>query len=95
VFVLNGTIVPELPRSWSAWTGDAFAPPAVAQRALETMRGLERKLAERDRTVPRLVARWVRDEWSDRNLNIVAVDHFEQCDLVDIAKRVNRRHRTG
>jgi hypothetical protein len=95
LFVLNGTIVPELPRSWSAWTGDAFAPPAVAQRVLETMRGLDRRLAERDRTVPRLVARWVRDEWSDRDLNIVAVDHFEQCDLVDVAKLVNRRHPTS
>jgi hypothetical protein len=95
LFVLNGTIVPELPHSWSAWTGDAFAPTAVAQRVSETMRGLERKLLERDRAVPPLVARWVRDEWSGRDLNIVVVDHFEQCDLVDVVKLLNGRHRTS
>jgi hypothetical protein len=95
LLLLKGVIVPELPRSWSAWMGEAVAPQAVAHRALETVRALDREMTERDGAVPALVARWIRDEWSDRSLNIVAVDHFERSDLVDAARLVNRRHRTS
>jgi hypothetical protein len=92
LFVLTGITVPELPRNWNAWAGEALAPPAIAVRLLETMGQVDQQLAQRDQAVPRLVARWVREEWVDKNLNIVALDHFEESDLVDVIKLANRRH---
>jgi hypothetical protein len=88
--VLTAVVTPEVPDSWAAWVGDAVSPLAVVQAALETMQRLESRLAARDRTAPRLVAEWARDEWAAENLNILALDHFEQSDLVEVAKLINR-----
>jgi hypothetical protein len=95
LFVLKGIIAPELPSHWSAWAGEALAPQAVAMSVLGRMRGLDHQLAQRDHAVPRMVARWMRDDWIDKSLNIVALDHFEESDLVEAVKLANRRHRAA
>jgi hypothetical protein len=95
LFVLKGIIAPDPSGDWGAWAGEALAPPAVAISLLETMRGLDHRLTQRDEAVPRMVARWMRDERIDRSLNIVAVDHFEASDLVEAVKLANRRHRAA
>jgi hypothetical protein len=88
--VLTAVVTPDVPDNWTAWVGDAVSPLAVAQAALRTMQTLQSQLAARDRAAPRLVAEWARDEWADKRLNILALDHFEQSDLVEMAKLIHR-----